>query len=278
MRLADASGRKGLSAMVRVKNEEEFLYPAVKSIADCVDELVLIDNLSSDRSPSILETVRREYPGKTVLEKYPHEIRKVGRENWELSSSEDAESSPHLSANYYNWCLARCAGPYVLKWDGDMVALDSFHESLAEWKSSEAQVMVFNGGNVHPNRRNLIAARTSDRKQLLEQLSVPGLPHWATSLTYDFPEPRVFPKLGARYHCDLRWTQELSSPALGRSQAPGAVMRVEGACFLHLKFCKRDSCAGYSPDLADVIASNVSVGPPLSPEFDDALRRWELAR
>ena len=107
---------------------------------------------------------------------------------------------------------------------------------------------------------------------------MPGLPRWATSLTYDFPEPRVFPKLGARYHCRLRWTQELSSPALGRSQASSAVMHVEGACFLHLKFCKRDSCAGYSPDLAGVIASNVSVGPPLSPEFDDALRRWELAR
>jgi len=264
--------------MVRVKNEEEFLYPAVKSIADCVDELVLVDNLSTDGSPSILETIRREYPEKTVLEEYPHEVGKVGRECWELSSSEDAESSPHLSANYYNWCLARCTGPYVLKWDGDMVALDSFYESLAEWKSSKAQVMVFNGGNVHPNRRNLIAARTSDREQLLQKLGVPGLPRWATSLTYDFPEPRIFPKRGARYHSDLRWTQSLSSPVLDRSKAPGTVMRVEGICFLHLKFCKRDSFAGYSSDLADAIASNVRVGPPLSPELDDVLRRWELAR
>ena len=278
MSLSDTSQRKGLSAMVRVRNEEEFLYPAVKSIVDCVDELVLIDNLSTDRSPSILEMIRREYFGKAVLERYPHEVRKVGRESWELSSSEGAESSPHLSANYYNWCLARCTGPYVLKWDGDMVALDSFYESLEEWKSSAAQVMVFNGGNVHPNRRNLIAAKTSDRELLLQRLDVPGLPRWVTTLTYDFPEPRIFPKLGARYHSDLRWTQSLSSPVLRGSDAPGAVMRVEGICFLHLKFCKRDSLAGYSSDLADVIASNVRVGPPLGPELDDVLRRWELVR
>ena len=32
---------KQISAMVRVKNEEEFLYTSIKSIIDCVDEIVL---------------------------------------------------------------------------------------------------------------------------------------------------------------------------------------------------------------------------------------------
>ncbi len=43
---------KQISAMMRVKNEEEFLAASVLSIADFVDEIVIIDNLSTDNTPS----------------------------------------------------------------------------------------------------------------------------------------------------------------------------------------------------------------------------------
>jgi hypothetical protein len=69
--------------MVRVKNEEEFLFA---SIADHVDEVVIVDNGSSDGTPAVIEALCGRYRGKISRHSYPFEIRKVGRENWELAS------------------------------------------------------------------------------------------------------------------------------------------------------------------------------------------------
>jgi hypothetical protein len=265
---------KRISAMVRVKNEEEFLYASIKSISDCVDEIVLVDNMSTDRTPSIIETLRKEEPSKVVCHHYPHEIGKVGKQNWDLATGPRARSQPRLSANYYNWCLSRCSKPFVLKWDGDMIALDSFRTALMEWRQSRKPIMIFKGANVHPDFRHLIAAKSSDREALLASLSVPGLPRWATSLTYDYPETRLFPKFLAKYESSMGWTQRLWTPY--QDLGPRACKRIADPCYLHLKFCKRDPFAGYSPDLKQVIAENVTVGPPLSPEQLTALERWQL--
>lgn len=266
-----------ISAMVRVRNEEEFLAPSVRSIADHVDEILLVDNLSTDATPEVIRSLAEAYPEKVVAHRYPHEVRRVGRETWELAGRSDGTTSPHLSANYYNWCLARCSHPHVLKWDADMLALERFTTGLAEWRrGGRAPVLVFQGVNVHPNRRNGVAARCSDRAALLAALSVPALPQWATSLDRDFPEPRLFPRALARYRTPNRWTQSLRSPFLEPPLADRCVERVDEPCFLHLKFCKREPLAGYSSDLAEVIAGNVALGARLDEEMRATLRRHGL--
>src|SRR5262245_30331261 len=95
-------GQKQVSAMVRVRNEEEFLYASVKSIVDCVDEIVIVDNLSTDRTPLIIGALRGEHPDKVVSYRYPYDIRRVGRENWEMTLRPNGRLSPHLLGNYYN--------------------------------------------------------------------------------------------------------------------------------------------------------------------------------
>jgi glycosyltransferase involved in cell wall biosynthesis len=267
--------RRRISAMIRVRNEEEFLYPSIKSIADAVDEIIIVDNLSTDRSALIIESLRLEYPHKVVSYQYPYEVRKVGGETWELAVSAEARSSPHLSANYYNWCLRRCTEPFVLKWDGDMIATGAFYRSIEEWRLLNMPVMIFNGANVHPDLQHLIAAESSDRENLLASLKGPWLPAWVTSLSYDYPEPRLFPRCLARYDSSNGWTQRLSSPYLDQFGSR-CCYRVNDVGYLHMKFCKRDPYAGYSSDLKEVIASNVTVGPPLSPECRELLRRWLL--
>jgi glycosyltransferase involved in cell wall biosynthesis len=264
-----------ISAMVRVRNEEQFLAASIGSIAPCVDEIVLVDNRSTDRTPSILRQLRRRFPEQAVLYHYPHPIRRVGVENWELAASSGSRPSPELSSSYYNWCLEKCTSPYVLKWDGDMVALDSLSRELEAWRRSDAQVLVFNGVNVHPNRRNLLAAKSTDRAELVRGLRIPRIPAWARSLTHDFPEPRLFPRFLARYRDDAGWTQNLAS-AFMRPRHQAHVRRARDPLFLHLKFCKHDPMANYSPDLGAVIASNVTLGPELNSEQRDALEGWKL--
>lgn len=267
---------KHISAMIRVRNEEEFLYPAVKSIEPHVDEIVIVDNLSSDRTPTIITALRREYPDKVIPYEYPYRILRRGSENREFLGRPDGQSSLHLSATYYNWCLRRCRGPFVLKWDGDMVATDRFEEALKEWRASTKLVMRFKGVNVHPDRRHLVAARSSNLEALASGLAVPSLPAWFASMSHTVGEPRLFPKRFARYGMG-RWTQKLKSPCLRASRGPESWREVSEPCFLHLKFCKRAPYSDYSPDVERAVSSNVARGPALTPEWQHTLRQSGLA-
>ena len=266
---------RSISAMVRVRNEEEFLEPALLSIVELVDELVVVDNASTDRTPQIVERLRRAWPDKLRSYDYPHVIGKVGQETWELTERE-GDDSPRLSSTYYNFALERCARPFVLKWDGDMIALDRMPDELALWRESGTPVMVFQGVNVHPDRRHRMAARSSDREKLLSRLETPALPRWVTSLTYDFPEPRLFPRRTAFYESEMRWTQRLRMPDHDPARDGEHRVGADAPCFLHLKFCKRQPLSNYSADLAAVIESNIAVGAELAPEERAALERWNL--
>jgi glycosyltransferase involved in cell wall biosynthesis len=268
-------GRR-ISAMIRVRNEEEFLRPSVESIVDLVNEIVIVDNLSSDGTPAIIEELRRKHSTKVVVDRYPYEVRRVGQETLELVNTPGGVKSPHHSATFYNFCLRRCRYEFVLKWDGDMIATEEFAVALESWRKSGRPILVLNGANVHPNRSTLVAARSSDRDELLARLNVPTLPMWVTTLTYDAPEPRLFPRFRARYSEGKGWTQALASPYCDFHFAKEFWLKFVGVSFLHMKFCKSDPYSNYSPDLAEVIRSNITVGPPLSPEHRDLLARQGL--
>lgn len=270
------SGHKQVSAMIRVKDEEEFLYPAVKSIADYVEEIVLIDNGSADRTPSVMESLRREYPHKVTCYQYNYEIRRQGRESWELALCSEGCSSPHLLAHFYNWCLRRCTKPYVLKWDGDMIATEGFSRSMGDWRKSRKAFMTFKGVNVHPDGRHLIASKSTDRKELVASLRLPELPGWVTSLTYTSRERWAFPKFLAKFDMGYKFCERLYLPVSDGLFNSHRRYNVQEICFLHMKFCKREPYSGYSSELAEVISSNVAIGQPLCPEWLDLLRYWQV--
>lgn len=248
----------------------------MKSIADYVEEIVLIDNGSTDRTPSIIQSLQREYPDKVVCYQYNQEVRRVGWESWEEASRSGGSSSPHLSAYFYNWCLRKCTKPYVLKWDGDMIATEAFSESMGTWRKSHKVFMTFTGVNVHPDGQHLMASKSTDRTELVSSLRLSAIPSWVTSLTYTYPEPRVFPRFRAKFDMGNKFTQRLCTPVSNGLRVSHRCYKVEKVCYLHLKFCKRQPYSGYSSELADIIASNVAIGQPLCPEWLDLLRRWRV--
>jgi glycosyltransferase involved in cell wall biosynthesis len=263
-----------ISAMIRVRNEAEFLEPAVRSLAPLADEIVLIDNLSTDGTADAIRRLKSGFPDKVVAYRYNHDVARVGSETWKLAAEPVGARSPRLSSNYYNWCLERCRGPYILKWDGDMIALESLKQDLHEWKRGGGKILVMQGVNVHPSLEHVVVAMNTDRASLLERLEVPGLPGWATRLTYDYPEPRLFPKLFTHYSSGSLWTQALHSPLWKRSARRRYSRTLQAPSFLHLKFCKQDPLTNYSNDLAEVIASNVGRGDRLEPAHRQELVRW----
>jgi hypothetical protein len=274
--MAERLQPRRLSAMVRVKNEEEFLAAAVRSIAASVDEIVLIDNASTDATPAVIATLHAEYPRQITVHHYPLAIARVGGETWRLLTASGG-ASPHLSGVYYNWCLRRCRQPFVLKWDGDMIATPAFHRAIATWKRARAPILMMRGANVHPDRRHLAASRSSDRAALLAAQQCPRMPGWVRSMTFDYLEPRLFPRWRARYAHGDGFTQSLVSPFLDRGFETALRRVVAEPAYLHMKFCKRDPYANYSEDLAAVIAANLTVGPQLDAQSVRLLERWSCA-
>lgn len=130
----------GLSAMLRVRNEEEFIRKCIESIADVFDEIVVIDNGSTDATYDILQEMseRAEFFDSLKLHQYPFSIARCGPDH--AATNEFSLSS---LAYYYNWCLSKCKYSLVVKWDADMYCPDVTRAQLHDTLSLIARKQVF---------------------------------------------------------------------------------------------------------------------------------------
>lgn len=96
-----------ISALVKCHNEELFLRQCVESVRRLVDEIVIVDNKSTDASREIAAQL-----GVKVVDF-------AGEPGGSISL-----------ADYYNWCNDTTTGDYIVKWDADVVALDGLGEAL----------------------------------------------------------------------------------------------------------------------------------------------------
>jgi len=237
---------KRLSAMLRVRNEEEYLEVAAGSIVDLVDELVIVDNGSTDATPRIIADLVARHPDRVRAFEYPHRLARYGEESVELSRTRAGRRSPAFLPNFYNWCLARCTHPYILKWDGDTVATSGFAATLEQFRRSPAQVLWYTGINLHEDREHLIVGRP-----------------------YEDLEPRLFYRRFARYNHSLGYVETLWSPYM--MLYPEFSEHLAEPQYFHLKFCKKDRFSNISDDLRESELANSARGQPLS-----AARRAEV--
>jgi glycosyltransferase involved in cell wall biosynthesis len=215
---------KRLSAMLRVKNEEEYLAPAIESIIDLVDEVVVIDNGSEDGSPQIIADFCRRYPSKVKSFSYPHRIARYGDEHVDLAKTRAGRRSPAFLPNYYNWCRDRCTEPYILKWDGDTVATEALAPTLRAFRQSRAQILWYTGINLHESGEHFISGRP-----------------------LEIVEPRLFYKRFSHYENFLGFVEQLWSPYATLFTEYSEY--VQEPLYFHLKFCKRERFSNMSADL-----------------------------
>ncbi len=241
-------GRRIVSAMVRVRNEEDFLSPSLESIVEFVDQIVIIDNRSTDRTWDIATEFRDRFSTKVKLLKYDHEIARPGLENAELARTTSGRRSPRLLANFYDWCVAHCDGTHILKWDGDMVATNDFGPCIDRFRMASEQTLWITGWNVYPDLSHLT---TGD--------SPPPLEPW---------EARIFPKRFARHNNRLVAFENLQTPY---KHWPFAVF-IDKPVYLHLRLCKRDPNANRS----DNLWSTPQQGEPLPAAAARCVEEWHL--
>ncbi len=236
--------------MIRVRNEEQFLEASVRSIAPFVDEIVIVDNLSDDRTPEIIARLSGAYPAKVKSFVYPHRLARYGEENLSLASTQEGLKSPALLANFYNWCLSLCTHPFVLKWDGDTVATAGLAEMLSRFRRGSYQSVWHTGANLHENGTHLIADRP-----------------------YEDVEPRLFLKRFARYDNALGYCEALQSPYL---HADRYAMHYSEPAYVHMKFCKSDRFSNMSENLQRREQQINRPGPLAEKSILDAVNNWHL--
>ena len=119
----------GITAVLRVKNESRTIPYCLPSILKAVDEVVLVDNDSTDGTVELaVETARRlDRAGQLIVKHYPFEIARCGPEH--LATP---ERSLHSLAYFYNWSFSHVRTRYSLKWDGDMVLTDGGVRTLRQ--------------------------------------------------------------------------------------------------------------------------------------------------
>ena len=134
---------KGLSAMLRIKNEEQFIKPCIESIIDWFDEVVVCLQNCTDGTEKI---VRAFDDPKIKIYHYRFD----SLPNGDGYNKQDA-TSPYSRTYFYNWCLDKCSYDHVCKWDGDMVAMDWLGESIIILIDSGVDYIKFSGLNIVNN-------------------------------------------------------------------------------------------------------------------------------
>lgn len=133
----------GTSVMLRAKNEESKIGLALRSIYEAFDQIVVIDNGSTDKTADVVNAVIEEIDRekKIHLVSYPFSVARCGDEH-----GNTVENSVHSLVYYYNWCLSLLKYNIAVKWDADMYlkqeCIGRFKEFFASVQTSEALLLI----------------------------------------------------------------------------------------------------------------------------------------
>lgn len=117
----DSSKRKNwISLFARLKNSSDFLQLAVESHLDFYDEIILVDNNSTDNTREICKKLQEKYKEKVKF----YEYNEIVVTYWDKNRANIPENSVHSMIYYYNWTLSKTTYKYVAKLDDDIIVMD----------------------------------------------------------------------------------------------------------------------------------------------------------
>jgi glycosyltransferase involved in cell wall biosynthesis len=107
----------GVTAVLRVRNEAHSLPWSLPQLLRATDEVLLVDNRSTDGTPVIAVEIaeRLGLADKLRVADYPYRLSRCGPEHLDTPPE-----SAHSLVRYNNWAESLVHTSYVVKWDGDM--------------------------------------------------------------------------------------------------------------------------------------------------------------
>jgi glycosyltransferase involved in cell wall biosynthesis len=109
---------KGISLIIRAKNEEDNIKNCIESVIDLVDEIVFVDNNSTDKTYQLVKEYQKKYH-KIKLYKYNINVTKAGIEHTNAIKN----LNKNTLGTFYNWCLSKATKYNVFKWDADFICI-----------------------------------------------------------------------------------------------------------------------------------------------------------
>ena len=111
--------KPGISAYMRIKNEEQFVRLSILSHIDYYDEIIACYNDCTDNTEAILLDLAKQYPHKL---KVYHYLPKVNPPH-SKEHTQTPDDSVHGLANYYNYALSKTTYQVAVKLDADHLAI-----------------------------------------------------------------------------------------------------------------------------------------------------------
>lgn len=116
----------GISACIRLRNESQFMGAAVRSVVELVDEVVLCVQPSEDNTLEIAyELAEKHYP-RVKVHHYPLVPDWIDTPEFYAKDPDAPGHMVHMS----NWALSKCTYSWVLKIEGDVIALPTLAPML----------------------------------------------------------------------------------------------------------------------------------------------------
>lgn len=107
----------GISAMMRVRNGEDYLELCILSVIDQVDEIICVFNNCQDNTEKILLNLENKYPNKIFVYKYIPIVYPPNSSKY----LETPSTSPNALNYYYNFALSKTKYSHVFKLDDDQL-------------------------------------------------------------------------------------------------------------------------------------------------------------
>ena len=126
--LVTTSRKPGISGFMRLKNEEQFVEATIESVIDSLDELIIVHNGCTDRTPEIVESCRLRHPNQIRIFEYKPDVFPFGS----VQHLQEPMGSPHSLVNYSNYALAKTTRKVAVKIDGDELYLSRSLKQLTD--------------------------------------------------------------------------------------------------------------------------------------------------
>jgi glycosyltransferase involved in cell wall biosynthesis len=202
-------------ALFAFKNEEKFLKSLVSSLTGVVDEIVAIDDFSTDRSVEVLEKASREFkipilisPGIAEKKDYPVEklrqkLLELGRQRNGthfvcLDADEAFTANFHLKAKKVMETLLP-GQKITMQWLAMWKSLDHYRDDKSVWSNNFKDFIVCDDGKISAEEGLIHKGRTPGNNS--EDMLIRLNPKYGAVFHYQFSDWKSFQIKQAWYRC-----------------------------------------------------------------------------